>query len=222
VAGAAPEPCTIEFGAGMSPAFMRMLDPAAMAKPGPGHAVSLVRTDAEGNYALQFNNAKFDSLTVPTLQRAATDSVFMKATISADRERRVAMPLSVRQLPLQGFDPRTLTVQVDGKPVNAAVAGPFTFTVKRPQQADQPAETKTSDLPLRVLDRDPNTAPTFDPWVQHTMVDGVSDQRVVTVGVNGLKLSLGDAGLVRADLAPHADGTRGLQLDATHTTIAPR
>jgi hypothetical protein len=226
VTGVAPEPCTIEFGAGMSAEFKALLNDA-IAGHGTRHDLQIIRADAQGGYAFDLTHASIASVTVPKLDRASREAVLLKVTLKAERVRRLAATAPPMRLITRNPDPRTLALQVDGQPVQATSAGPWTIDIKPQDQigetreyAPGTSEVEIGDLPIRVPEADrksPDTA--LVPWADATLNKGAADERPVTVSIAGLTLTLDHAGIARADLAPRADGARSYDLYSEHAVI---
>jgi hypothetical protein len=228
VAGVQPEPCTIEFGGGMSPQFTTLLKDAAAGRAATPHRIQIVRTDPEGGYAFDLTNASIASITVPKLDRASSTPVYVKATLKAQLVRRVAATGRGKAIAApRGLDPRMLALQVGGQPLRATSAGPWTLKVKAADEvgdtrdyARPPAEVDVSDLPVRVAEADRKAFDAvLDPWVDATLNRHVQDERAVTLSAGSFVLSLDHAGIARADLAARADGARSYDLYSERATI---
>jgi hypothetical protein len=216
LAAIAPEPCTFDIGAGMTPAFGGWLNDALQGHV-TMHDAELVRSDARPGYALDLPHATVAAVTLPKVDGDATTPVALHVALNSDQVRRVAAtaPLSGRIL-----SPRSmLTVSVAGQPVAGATSvGPWTATIKpaddavgRERDVTLAHTVDIGDLPIRVRDGALRTAKSSDiaGWAQGVLVEGKTgpdQERPVTVTVGSLTLSLGNAAPDRADLVPRADG----------------
>jgi hypothetical protein len=233
VADVAPEPCSFDAGAGMNPAFYTLINDA-IAGRGVAHDIQLVRTDARTGYGLALDHATVAAVTLPKVDRASTEPVFLKVSLGAEVLRRVAVPAPATRQLARGFNPAGLEVQVAGASLGARSAGPWTATIQPADTVGQmrdytgaPPVVKLGTLAVRV----PEPAKPMDAWVQSGLIQGRKDQRPVTValpglgvaaaaGVAPLQLSFESAGLARADLAARADGNRSYDLFADSASIA--
>jgi hypothetical protein len=226
VADVAPEPCTFDAGAGMSSAFYALINDA-IARRGVPHDIQLVRTDARSGYGLELDHATVAAVTLPKVDRASTEPVFLKVSLGAEVVRRVAVTKPAMPQPVRGFDPAGLDVRVAGVSLGARSAGPWTATMRPADAVGQardytgaPPEVKLGALAVRVPEpAKPTAVLPMDAWVQSALIQGADDQRPVTVALPGLQLSIEGAGLARADLAPRADGNRSYELFAGRASI---
>jgi hypothetical protein len=226
VAGVEPQPCTIEFGAGMSPAFQTLLKQAIDGQVSR-HKLQIVRTDPQGGgYAFELTNGSIASLTMPKLDRASTTPAYLKATLKAEAIRRVAARIKAPAA-ARGLDPQTLALSVDGQPLHVNSVGPWTVNIKpgdpigvARDYAAAPADVELGDLPIRMPEADRKAfEAVLDPWVDATLNKGVADERAVSVSAGGITLALDHAGIARADLAARADGARSFDLYSEHAAI---
>jgi hypothetical protein len=227
VAGVAPEPCTIEFGGGMSSEFRTLLSDAVGGNVTP-HKLQIVRTDPQGGYAFDLTGATIASVTVPKLDRASTTPVYIKATLKAEQIRRVAASGRTKGLTASlPLDPRTLAFAVGGQPLRVNSVGPWTVNLASPDSVGElrdyrnlPTEVELGDLPIRMPEADRKAFDAvLDPWVDATLTKGVADERPVTVSAADFTLTLDHAGIARADLAARADGARSYDLYSERAAI---
>jgi hypothetical protein len=216
VAAVAPEPCTFDIGAGMTPAFAGWLNEALQGHA-TRHDAELVRSDVRPGYALDLPQATVAAVTLPKVDGDATTPASLHVALTSDQVRRVAAtaPPIGRTL-----SPRSvLTVSVGGQPVAGATSvGPWTATIKPADDAVGRDRDVTllhtvdiGDLPIRVRAGAPASVRSADVagWAQGVLVEGKTgpdQERPVTVTVGGLTLTLGNAAPDRADLVPRADG----------------
>jgi hypothetical protein len=226
VAAVAPEPCTFDIGAGMTPAFAGWLNEALQ-----GHATmhdaELVRSDVRPGYALDLPHATVAAVTLPEVDGDATAPVSLHVALASDQVRRVAAtaPLTGRTL-----SPRSaLTVSVAGQPVSGATSvGPWTATIKpaddmvgREREVTLAHTVDVGDLPIRVRDGALRTTKSADVagWAKNVLTNGQLDERPVTVSVGAVTLTLGNAAPDRADLVPRADGALTYDLYAESASL---
>jgi hypothetical protein len=220
---AAPEPCRIEFGAGMSASFYSLVNDALLGNGGP-HQVQLIRTDSAAANALDLNRAQITSVTLPKVSRADGTPAFIQATLSPTAITRGPGNPTIKAQPVRGFATDRLDVIVGGKPLSAGAAGPWTATIK-PANFDPRSGnlTQTSvtvgDLPIAVPELAKTAVTVMDPWVQSAMVDMTASAQPVTVQLGGISLALDRSAPDRADLAPRADGTRTYDLFAERAQL---
>jgi hypothetical protein len=221
VAAVAPEPCTFDVGAGMSPAFTTWLNDS-LTRGATVHDAQLVRTDARPGYALELPRAMVAAVALPKVDRAATTPLYLHVTLAGDQVRRIpaSIPEAARMRP---FAPSSLALTVDGRPVPATSVGPWSATIDLGGDAGTARArlahgVAIGDLPIRVPEA-PSTAGSagIADWAHAVLVDGMTAaayDRPVAVALNGLTLALGNAGPDRADLVPRADGARTYDLYA--------
>lgn len=227
VAAVAPEPCTFDAGAGMSPAFTTWLNDS-LTRGATVHDAQLVRSDVRPGYALELPRAMVAGVTLPKVDRAATTPLFLHVTLAGDQVRRIpaSVPEPGRMRP---FVPSSLALTVGGQPVPATSVGPWSATMGLGGDAGTERQTRLAhgvpigDLPIRVSET-PSTAGSaaIADWAHSALVDGKTGpayDRRVSVALNGLTLTLGNAGPERADLVPRADGARGYVLYAESAAL---
>jgi hypothetical protein len=231
VGAAAPAPCSIEVGAGMSAAYHSWLN-ASLAGAGQPRTLQLVRLD--GAHAFELVDAQIAALTLPQVDRAALVPVFLELDLLAAQVRAIKAPATGKEalLPARGYPAASLDVQLAGVKLDATSAGPFTVELAREHNTTgldrdyrAAAAPKLGELPLRVSER--AIAP-IDSWAQSFLVKGTAgdaDERPAIVALSDGKygrfeLRLDRTGPFKADLAPRGDGSRAYALYAESVATA--
>jgi hypothetical protein len=233
---AAPTPCTVEFGLGMTPSFNAWLSDSIAGDPGH-HDLQLVRVDGKAGYQLELLDGAFAALTLPKVDRAAVSPAYLKLTLTAEALRRTplsSLPREAAITPARGLTPASLDVLLNGTRLDATSVGPWTIQRAEPggeqrDYMDSAGRLEVGDVPLRAPEA--RAATIIDPWLQPFLVQGQSsdaDERSLVVGLGDggkasrFELKFDRTGPSTGDLAPRADGTRNYSLYAEQVTIAAR
>jgi hypothetical protein len=226
-AGVAPEPCSFQFGQGMSAPFYGWLN-SALSTTGTSHAVTLTRIDGgKAAYALELTGATVAELTLPKVDRAVPAGILVSVSVGAQSIRRVAAKGTDQPQPVQPFPAGAASVALGGVPVDTATLGAWTAessATTAPGVAPIQGRTKLGDVELRVPEA--QALSLMDPWMQGFLVDGkTADERPLTItlrgGTGALELAFGSAGLAAGDLGTRADGDRTYSLYVERLSLNP-
>src|SRR5262245_51961793 len=113
------QPCTFDIGLGGRPNLYAWLDDALRGKE-KLHRLLLNGVGGKGSAVLELTNASLASLTLPKVNRASLDGVFLKVAVRSERIRRVPPPGPIAAGPAYGFAPSSLAVTLGDAPVDVA------------------------------------------------------------------------------------------------------